>query len=509
MKKYFKNSLKRAVFAPWGLALGTPEAPPGCTYIELPAPAGLGWGEDKGPAFQFQKLIAVEEAVNKERQNYQDKIRAGSSRNYCVVCEKEVVAGQALRCSSCGATGATCSASGAYSEGNEAGGLLPDGFNPNRPPSEPEEGSAPGAAASLPACEGEDSGVRNSQEGGGGETSLIHEFGAGVEVGGEEEPDERPAVWCHHKNCKNDADAKGLLICTKCQRGFHAGAVPVGQRHTPDINSQIYRHYTLAGYQRQCIVSTDAQNRRTIGEARAAPCRFACPALRCLFTPKMPLLMTGACSPQKRRFTPEVPAHRTGACALQRWMYTSKVPTHISGAYSPQTRLYISQAPAHTRDAHLLDGRLYSPGMHAHLRAAGARDRRPYISGELVRLGNAGAPQRYVYSRQATAYPRGSFTPQRYLYTADVPAHPRGDGAHDRRIDTTEVLAHSRGVSAPQRLQYTRQAPTRARVASIPCRCLYARQIPVRSKVASALQRCLYTRFVAVHFEGSSTPVSE
>lgn len=89
MKKYFKNSLKRAVFAPWGLPLGTPEAPPGCTYIELPAPVGSGWGENKGPAFQFQKLIAVEEAVNKERQGYQDKIRADSSRNYCVVCEKE------------------------------------------------------------------------------------------------------------------------------------------------------------------------------------------------------------------------------------------------------------------------------------------------------------------------------------------------------------------------------------------------------------------------------------
>lgn len=273
------------------------------------------------------------------------------------------------------------------------------------------------------------------------------------------------------KACSFAPSARGVST-----RGeLKSRAVPVGQTHTPDINSQIYRHYTLAGYQRQCIASTDAQNRRTIGEARAAPCRFACPALRCLFNPKMPLLMTGACSPQKRRFTPEVPAHRTGACALQRWMYTSKVPTHISGAYSPQMRLYISQAPAHTRDARLLDGRLYSPGMHAHLRAAGARERRPYISGELVRLGNAGAPQRYVYSRQATAYPRGSFTPQRYLYTADVPAHPRGDGAHDRRIDTTEVLAHSRGVSAPQRLQYTRQAPTRARVASIPCRCLYAR----------------------------------
>lgn len=306
------------------------------------------------------------------------------------------------------------------------------------------------------------------------------------------------------KVCSFAPSARGVST-----RGeLRSRAVPVGQRHTPDINSQIYRHHTLARYQRQCIVSTDSQNKRTIGEARGASCRFACPALRCLFTPKMPLLLTGACSPQKRRFAQEAPAHHTGACALQRWMYTSKVPTHISGAYSPQMRLYTSQPPAHTRDALLLDGRLYSPGMRAHLRAAGSRERRPHISGELVRLGNAGAPQRYVYYRQATAYPRGNFTPQRYLYAADMPAHPRGDGAHDRRIDTTEVPAHG-GAPAPQRLQSTRQAPTRARVASIPCRWLYARHIPVRSRDGSALQRCLYTRFVAVHFEGSSTPVSD
>ena len=126
-----------------------------------------------------------------------------------------MVTNGALRCPSCSVH--TPGEEGVCGLGAFA--LLPDGFNPNKvDPQEVEE-----EGASVSAGTGDVSGLHTPHQGISNELFLLHAFGAGLETAREDETDERPAVWCHQKSCRNDSDTKGLLICSKCRRCFHAG----------------------------------------------------------------------------------------------------------------------------------------------------------------------------------------------------------------------------------------------------------------------------------------------
>ncbi|KAL8432046.1 hypothetical protein Efla_003487 [Eimeria flavescens] len=160
---------------------------------------------------QQQQQAAIKAAVEAERLEYQQQLRRASKKLYCLVCEQTCVSPPALRCAAC------CSAGG----GKSVYDLLPDGFD----------------SSSVHAAEG-DSGVSRDTSPSSGlaaaaaaaadtpqldDALFMQLFGAGISRDREETPDLRPAVWCHHKSCRNDADPKGLLICSKCHRAFHAG----------------------------------------------------------------------------------------------------------------------------------------------------------------------------------------------------------------------------------------------------------------------------------------------
>ena len=102
MKEYFKNSRKRAVFAPWLGPLGAAEAPLGCIYTRaIPAAAAAAaaagraaaaaeeWGVIRQEVLHADALAAVGTLVETQRRNYTNNIIKSSEKTYCVLCEKQ------------------------------------------------------------------------------------------------------------------------------------------------------------------------------------------------------------------------------------------------------------------------------------------------------------------------------------------------------------------------------------------------------------------------------------
>ncbi|XP_026190832.1 uncharacterized protein LOC34623020 [Cyclospora cayetanensis] len=222
MKNYFADSCARA-FSPLPYGRGPWSASGSERPVDLPATAA-----NSAAAGEVEQQLAVLKAiqclVQQERELYQEGIRRSSRREYCGACEKKVVKAEGeLRCPSCSVwpAGASDACSGVPASACVgAFTLLPDAYNPNRGEEDEEQGSPSvcrGGSGDL------SSGVCTPRSGGVlTQEFLLHAFGAGIETSREEEVDERPAVWCHQKNCRNDSDLKGLLICSKCRRCFHA-----------------------------------------------------------------------------------------------------------------------------------------------------------------------------------------------------------------------------------------------------------------------------------------------
>lgn len=208
MKNYFKKSRVCPFFPGWTGPLHTPWGLPSSVYGNKTSAGIAPFGLEGEREEQIAALHAIKDIVDRERGEYQQQIQRNSRRTYCVVCEKTAVTASALRCASCCRRSPRCTPSS----------LLPSAFNPNRTET-PEDEAAGGSTSPL----AEHLASYPPRQGIATEEYLIQTYGAGLETDRDEETDQRPAVWCHQKSCKNDLDAKGLLICSKCRRSFHAG----------------------------------------------------------------------------------------------------------------------------------------------------------------------------------------------------------------------------------------------------------------------------------------------